>query len=58
MRMKWDKILKKPLAAGGICFVLAVQYVPAQNFGQNPGLGHSDHERSEGQESRSETTDC
>jgi hypothetical protein len=36
MRMKWDRALKKPLAAGAICFVLAGQYVVAQNLGQNP----------------------
>jgi hypothetical protein len=50
MRMKWDRALKKPLAAGAICFVLAAQYVLAQNLGQNPSLCHS--ERSE--ESRPE----
>ena len=32
MRMKWDRALKKPLAAGAICFVLAAQYVLAQNL--------------------------
>jgi len=58
MRMKWDRALKKPLAAGAICSMLAAQYVMAQNLGQNPGLGHSDPERSEGEESRSEATDC
>jgi hypothetical protein len=36
MRMKWDMSLKKPLAAGAICLVLAAQYVLAQNLGQNP----------------------
>ena len=36
MRMKWDRALKKPLAAGAICLVLAAQYVLAQNLGQNP----------------------
>jgi hypothetical protein len=51
MRMKWDMSLKKPLAVGAICLVLAAQYVLAQNLGQNPPLCHS--ERSE--ESRSET---
>jgi hypothetical protein len=36
MRMKWERAFKKPLAAGAICFVLAAQYVLAQNLGQNP----------------------
>jgi hypothetical protein len=36
MRMKWDRALRKPLAAGAICLVLAAQYVLAQNLGQNP----------------------
>jgi hypothetical protein len=36
MRMKCDRTLKKPLAAGAICFVLAAQNVLAQNLGQNP----------------------
>jgi hypothetical protein len=36
MRMKWDRALKRPLAAGAICLVLAAQYVLAQNLGQNP----------------------
>jgi len=58
MRMKWDRALKKPLAAGAICLVLAAQYVLAQKLGQNPGLSHSDPEPSEGEESRSEAADC
>jgi hypothetical protein len=36
MRIKWDRALKKPLAEGAICSVLAAQYVLAQNLGQNP----------------------
>jgi len=36
MRMKWDRALKKPLAGGAICLVLAAQYALAQNLGQNP----------------------
>ncbi len=42
MRMKWDRALKKPLAVAAICFVLAAQYVLAQNLGQNPPLCHSE----------------
>jgi hypothetical protein len=36
MRIKWDSALKKPLAAGAICFILAGQYVWAQNLGKAP----------------------
>jgi hypothetical protein len=36
MRLKWDRTLRKPLAVGAICLVLAAQYVLAQNRGQNP----------------------
>ena len=57
MGMKRDRALKKPLAVGAICFVLAAQYVLAQNLGHNPALGHSDPS-ADGEQSRSETTDC
>lgn len=36
MRIKWDSRLKKPLAVGAICFILAGQYVLAQNLGAAP----------------------
>jgi hypothetical protein len=36
MRIKWDRALKKSLAVGAICFVLAGQYVLAQNLGATP----------------------
>ena len=36
MRIKWDGALKKSLAVGAICFVLAGQYVLAQNLGATP----------------------
>jgi len=42
MRMKWDRALKKPLAAGAICLVLAAQHVLAQDLGQDPPLCHSE----------------
>ena len=36
MRIKWDSALKKPLAVGAICFILAGQYVLAQSLGTKP----------------------
>ena len=36
MRIKWKKGLKKPLAVGAICVILAGQYVLAQNLGSAP----------------------
>lgn len=36
MRIKWKDALKKPLAVGAICFILAGQYVLAQNLGGSP----------------------
>jgi hypothetical protein len=36
MRIKWDGALKKSLAVGAICCVLAGQYVLAQNLGATP----------------------
>ena len=36
MRIKWDKAFEKPLAVGAICFILAGQYVLAQNLGASP----------------------
>src|ERR1700682_5659607 len=36
MRIKWDSAFEKPLAVGAICFILAGQYVLAQNLGASP----------------------
>jgi len=36
MRIRWDRALKKTLAVGAICCVLAGQYVLAQNLGATP----------------------
>ena len=36
MRIKWDGALKKSLAVAAICFILAGQYVLAQNLGGQP----------------------
>jgi hypothetical protein len=36
MRIKLDRELKKPLAVGAICFILAGQYLLAQNLGGSP----------------------
>ena len=36
MRIKWNSKLKKPLAVGAICFILAGQHVLAQNLGAAP----------------------
>lgn len=36
MRIKWDSRLKKALAVGAIFFILAGQYVLAQNLGAAP----------------------
>src|SRR5271169_4346428 len=36
MRIKWKDALKKPLAVSAICFILAGQYVLAQNLGGSP----------------------
>ena len=52
MRMKWDRALKKPLAAGAICFVLAAQYVLAQNLGQSPSRCHSERSEEPGPEAK------
>jgi hypothetical protein len=38
MRIKLDRALRKSLAAGAICFVLAGQYVLAQNLGGSPAF--------------------
>jgi hypothetical protein len=36
MRIKWKGALKKRLAVGAICIILAGQYVLAQNLGSSP----------------------
>jgi hypothetical protein len=38
MQVKLDQALKKPLAVGAICLILAGQYVRAQNLGGSPAF--------------------
>ena len=38
MRMKWDRALKKPLAAGAICLVLAGAVCPGSKPGSKPTI--------------------